>query len=177
MVYTITFTPNKKFLRTSEIFSGQVKPPGYLPSGQVKLSLGKWKPHGTCPQGKCLKKLMSRPGVCFSEINVSGATMKVVFNLLNTFRAEVDNFAIAWIKISMDRQAVRTSHWRCGVAHSPTGAFYFGRCDVRDVTIRHGYMKTAMLNEEALSGHNGRYFLRDQVSTFEDSCNHLTRLQ
>ena len=31
-------------------------------AGQVKLSLGKWKPHGTCPRGKCLKKLMSRPG-------------------------------------------------------------------------------------------------------------------
>ena len=38
MVYTITYTPNNNFLRASEIFSGQVKPSGYLPGGQVKLS-------------------------------------------------------------------------------------------------------------------------------------------
>ena len=30
-------------------------------AGQVKLSPGKGKPHVTCPQGKGLKELMSRP--------------------------------------------------------------------------------------------------------------------
>ena len=41
-----------------------------------------------------LMKKESKVIVCFSEINVSGATMKVVFNMFNTFMAEVNNFAL-----------------------------------------------------------------------------------